>query len=458
MLAHGLHALCESVDGAAAAYDCSKAETFNKDFGKAMLAAMMRASFQGITGRVYLNEVGDRGGAYEMTNVDADGKWTSLSTWAEDTREWGGVEAKDILFPDGKGAVPKDGPVPECKESDWAVNKCDGCDEPTCETVNANRPITFTWNSPKICAGGRTLPDNFVKECTYVPMTSGTGGLMMALSIVGMVIPFLVMLFVLAKSKTLLMRHAQPVFCYLFLMGVVILNLSLIFTAGPNEGGACMLRAWLFNMGFTTAFASLFQKIYRVWRIFDNPKLKKVKVTNQILFIRIAMILFVELVILLVWQIGDPSIPTDLVEKDQMAGEIVSQICSSKTNLGNFCPMLLGLWKVILVLYGCFLSFKTRNVGSTFSESKHIAIGVFNVAGIGGLILIVTTLLENIPMKAKLTLQSIGVVVASATAVLAVFGPKIIQLLTKGDITKADMTSSSTQRASEATQGEDPQA
>merc|ERR1712216_1022796 len=141
-----------------------------------------------------------------------------------------------------------------------------------------------------------------------------------------------------------------------------------------------------------------------------------------------------------------------------MAGEIVSQICSSKTNLGNFCPMLLGLWKCILVLYGCFLAFKTRNVGSTFSESKHIAIGVFNVAGIGGLILIVTTLLENIPMKAKLTLQSIGVVVASATAVLAVFGPKIVQLLTKGDITKADMTSSSTQRASEATQGEDPQA
>jgi len=235
----------------------------------------------------------------------------------------------------------------------------------------------------------------------------------------------------------------------------MILNLAMIFTTGPNEGGACMLRPWMFNLGFTTAFASLFQKIYRVWRIFDNPKLKKVKVTTGMLLFRILCLVLVEVIILAVWQIADPYQATEVTTTDPMAGAVTSTVCASKTNMGEFCPMLLGLWKVLLVLYGVFLSVKTRHVGSSFSESKHIGIGIVNVAGIGGLILIVTVLLEGIPVKAKLTLQSIGVLVASLASVLSVFGPKIVTLLTKGDIqSPVTGTMTSTSRGSEATQQE----
>jgi gamma-aminobutyric acid type B receptor len=254
-----------------------------------------------------------------------------------------------------------------------------------------------------------------------------------ALSIVGAAIPFLIAVYVLIKRKTKLMKAAQPAFCLLFLFGAMLLNISLAFTTGPNDAGMCNVRPWLFNCGFTLAFAALFQKIFRVWKLFDNPRLKKVKVTNTMLMMNIAQMLFVEVLLMVIWSIADPITPTETTETDATAGDIVSTECLSNTQLGEFIPLLQGLWKVLLVLYGCFLAFKTRNVGSAFSESRHITIGIFAVAGIGGLILLVTVLLEGIPIKAKLIFMTIGVVIATAVATLVVFAPKIYVLVTQGD-------------------------
>merc|ERR1711988_309063 len=198
------------------------------------------------------------------------------------------------------------------------------------------------------------------------------------------------------------------------------------------------------------AFAALFQKIYRVWKLFDNPRLKKVKVTNMMLLMNIFQMLMVEIILMLIWSIGDPITPTEIIDEDPVAGPIIFTVCASKTQIGEFTPLLQGLWKVLLVAYGCFLAWKTRNVGSAFSESRHITIGIFSVAFIGGLVLVVV-LLEGIPTKAKLIFQSIGCVICVAITVLVVFGPKIYVLTTQGNDAEVSKFGSGNSQATTST-------
>ena len=51
----------------------------------------------------------------------------------------------------------------------------------------------------------------------------------------------------------------------------VLLNLQFLFQA----------RIWLASLGFTTAFGAMFAKIWRVYVIFTNAKLRK-KVRNHV--------------------------------------------------------------------------------------------------------------------------------------------------------------------------------
>ncbi len=41
------------------------------------------------------------------------------------------------------------------------------------------------------------------------------------------------------------------------------------------------LGIWLFNICFTVMFSALFLKVYRVWRVIANPKMRKIKITER---------------------------------------------------------------------------------------------------------------------------------------------------------------------------------
>ena len=63
--------------------------------------------------------------------------------------------------------------------------------------------------------------------------------------------------------------------------GMLMCTSTLFRLGGNNETWLCLLRPWTFHVTFSFMFASIFVKIYRAWRIFDNKSLRAVKLTPR---------------------------------------------------------------------------------------------------------------------------------------------------------------------------------
>ena len=69
---------------------------------------------------------------------------------------------------------------------------------------------------------------------------------------------------------------------------------------------SCMAAPWLYSIGFTLSFASLFAKTYRVSLVFNNKKLRKISIKTSDMFLGILAMILVDGAILLVWQMSAP--------------------------------------------------------------------------------------------------------------------------------------------------------
>ena len=110
----------------------------------------------------------------------------------------------------------------------------------------------------------------------------------------------------LNKSKPVI-KSAQRSLCLLFCLGAAMTCLSLLSFLGENTDSNCVQRPWLFHISVTIMFGALFVKVYRVWRVFDNPSLKTRHLTLGAMYKKLAMLVCVDLVILLVWTLASPS-------------------------------------------------------------------------------------------------------------------------------------------------------
>merc|ERR1712096_304663 len=121
-----------------------------------------------------------------------------------------------------------------------------------------------------------------------------------------------------------------------------------------------------------------------------------------------------------VWMMADAPSMTESEFSVEGGAKITRYECSSEE--GTF-PMLAGVYKAVLVLSGCYLSFLTRNVNPSFAESKSIMMGMYLIAILGGLTLIITGMgLEPAP---RTLMGALGTVVSCVSATLAIFVPKV---------------------------------
>uniref|UniRef100_A0A6V2IWS9 G-protein coupled receptors family 3 profile domain-containing protein n=1 Tax=Ditylum brightwellii TaxID=49249 RepID=A0A6V2IWS9_9STRA len=130
-------------------------------------------------------------------------------------------------------------------------------------------------NSEFIYADGTTtLPDNLpplvnnnASSTKVAAVSISTCGLSIGLSILWIVWTY-------TKRKTKVVRAAQPLFLYLLCCGTIILGSSIIplclTSFDLSQGildGACASYQWLYCLGFTVSFSSLFSKTRRIYHV-----------------------------------------------------------------------------------------------------------------------------------------------------------------------------------------------
>ncbi len=105
--------------------------------------------------------------------------------------------------------------------------------------------------------------------------------------------------------------------------------------------------------------------LVRIWKIFDNSKLRQRRILTSHLLIISGVAIGINLLLLIIWTAVDPlqAIPS---------GNPRGRCQGNKTVFQEVFKAIFAVYNSILVVLGAYLCFLTRNVNSSFNESKFI--------------------------------------------------------------------------------------
>uniref|UniRef100_A0A3Q3FR60 Gamma-aminobutyric acid (GABA) B receptor, 1a n=1 Tax=Labrus bergylta TaxID=56723 RepID=A0A3Q3FR60_9LABR len=152
----------------------------------------------------------------------------------------------------------------------------------------------------------------------------------------------------------------------------------------------CQFRLWLLGLGFSLAYGSMFTKIWWVHTLFTKKEEKKEKKKQHLepwkLYATVGVLLAIDFLSLMIWQIVDPLHVTDekftkeapKEDKDVLIQPLLEHCSSEKMN--TWLGVVYG-YKGLLLLLGIFLAYETKSV-STEKINDHRAVGmaIYNVA------------------------------------------------------------------------------
>jgi gamma-aminobutyric acid type B receptor len=282
----------------------------------------------------------------------------------------------------------------------------------------------YTWGADLASGsrlGGKTLPTATTYKCAEVPIDSGAGTIIALLAVLGTIFCGLFSVYIIVKAKHPVIKSSQPMFCIVFATGCALICLQILTFLGEATDATCALRNWLFNCLFTLAFGSIFAKTWRVWRVFSNTHLKKIRLTNMDT-LKVMLILFAaEAIVLTLGQIISPYKATT-EQWEFAAGRYIDvKICKSDTGEWHLLTMA---YKVVLVFIGCYLSWTTRNVDNAFAESKYIMLAIYQIAIYGLVAAVVAG--GDTAIQTTLTVQTVCCVFGAICCVCSVFLPKFL--------------------------------
>jgi len=208
-----------------------------------------------------------------------------------------------------------------------------------------------------------------------------------------------------------------------FIFNCILLNLSCLSFLGENTDELCLLRMWLLHFFFVLTIAPLLVKTYRMYLLVGKSEINRTSLPHTKTALMMTPFIVVEVLILLIFTFVDPSKETELIEQD---GSTVSYrvVCSHDTE-AFFATQL--VYSGGLLLVGCFLSFKSRNVRKELNDAKPLIIAMYNIALVSSLVLIVAKVV-NIPDGPIRVLVTVGVAWSTFFSSSVFVLPRLLQV------------------------------
>lgn len=241
------------------------------------------------------------------------------------------------------------------------------------------------------------------------------------------------------KKNSFIIRSASFVFCITALFGALLIFVGVILMALVTNDALCIVRPIFLATGFCLMLGAIVVKSYRVWRIIDNPELKVIVISNTNLFIAIGVLMLIEIILLVLLFAIDTPTKTYLPDGEEDA--VRYPYCQSDTS-----EILVGIllaYNAILVLAGVFFSFKTRSAPIGLNESKYLAIVIFLILYVGGIIIPLGYMQEGDNPSFSLAIQGFGFWLPTTVFVFLFGGSKILYIITKKDGDSSSSSSSS---------------
>jgi hypothetical protein len=295
--------------------------------------------------------------------------------------------------------------------------------------IELTQDVVYGFDDPVLC--GR-WEDSFWSEqvneknipCDHVPASSSVGALVISVVAILSVVSFVTMLKLFSVKGHPKMRARQPIFLLMFLAGSMALALSLLTLLGGNEGN-CMLRVWAVNLGAISMFSPLLPKLWRAYRVLDNRRLRVVVITNTQVTIQVLKIIAVDVLILALWSYFSPEHEeTELVRLSFVNLPIQRSVCVS--DVSNFATLSL-LYKALLLMAGCYVSYKVRGIDASLGEMKPMLLTIYNISVFAIIVFLIETTDPTISFA--LLIKSISVLFVVIVAQAAMIISPIIKMM-----------------------------
>jgi len=224
-----------------------------------------------------------------------------------------------------------------------------------------------------------------------------------------------------------------------FLLGCALLNTATFTSLGPNTDGTCMLRMWVFHLLFATTFSPLLVKTWRMWKLAEGGRTyTRVIISHQQAFFMCFPIPLAQLFILVTFSAIDPYRQADIIENSG-PGVTHRFICSHDTLAFLITELIFGGGVVLL---GCILAFKTRNLRGNFGEAKQLIICMYDIALVGSVTVIVTMVMgagaNGTGQASERMLKAVGAFWVTTFSCCAFVVPRLIQA--RDDASRAGRT------------------
>lgn len=193
---------------------------------------------------------------------------------------------------------------------------------------------------------------------------------------------------------------SQPFFLRLicigcFIMASAIIPLSIDDSIASNEGcsKSCMAFPWLLSIGFTTTFAALFSKVWRLNQVISNSmQMRRVAVKETDVILPFVVLMTANIAVLVAWTIVDPLqwvrtepflfqshgyCQSENADRFLIPIGIINGIALILANIQGTCLLVFyGISLCICLSYTTssysFPAFRARNVSTEYSESSYI--------------------------------------------------------------------------------------
>jgi hypothetical protein len=140
---------------------------------------------------------------------------------------------------------------------------------------------------------------------------------------------------------------------------------------------ACMAIPWLYSVGFSITFGTLFAKIRRVYLIFQAATAtRRVRVTVRETVSVVAGVLLVDVIILTVWTVVDPlHWERTTLTADKYGVSLTSEgHCTSKSWAAF--ALAIGIFHFALLCIACVMCYLSRDIPTRFSEGSYVSIAM----------------------------------------------------------------------------------
>ncbi|XP_031556783.1 gamma-aminobutyric acid type B receptor subunit 2-like isoform X2 [Actinia tenebrosa] len=284
---------------------------------------------------------------------------------------------------------------------------------------------------------GHPPKDRVVIQYKLVVVNFGLFVFVVVLSCIGALVTVMFLIFNVHYRNERFVKMSSPRLNVLILLGCCLVYLvvplhgidsSMVFQYYLDI--VCQIEVWLMCIGFTMSYGTLFARTWRIHVIFTLTTTERKAIKDRHLFAIVSILLVIDIIVLSTWQHLDPihSVPWYIAKAYDGLTHSRSyvEVCSS--NDISIWGGILICYKGVLLLFGAFLAWETRNVSySELNDSRNIAISVYTIL-VSSLVGIPVLIFVKEYPDFTFCIASFFVLISTSLIIALMFLPKVIAL------------------------------